>query len=368
MPQIDYQTPEDALGFIQEWRVSNSFNSPRVDGKLVLRNNPYLLLAGRLGPQRFSKGFDSWCWKKAYSGADVPPGALSLFREQQLHKTCYSKLRGKLYRGSASLGVTLATVKQSREMINTRYSQLTQKAEAAAADLLSWESRGRNSGPKYLERLAGFHLEVIFGWTPLVQDIHAAATSVIQLADEHDFVSVSANNDGAVYQSAYDTWVLQCRVAYSTAVRITNPNRWLAERAGLLNPAVVAWDIVPWSFVVNMFVNTGQLVQSITDFAGLQFDDMHATVTKKYHAVRQAPEYGVYSSMRGVDKRRAPSPLPPVPSLTFRLPDANWDTAATAASLFTQRFGAVARYVKPRWTALRSLHRLRKRGPLSYTD
>lgn len=366
MPLESYSDPPDANGFVQNWRVTESVSSDRVRGKLILRNNPYHLLAGRLGPQRWGQGYSSWCWKKAHSGADVPAKAHKLFGIAALEKRCYSKLRGKLYYGSASLGVNLAQMRQSREMIAARYAFLNRRASEVAADLLQWERRGRNSGPRWLERVAGFHLEVIFGWVPALSDIHAAAMTVIQLDDVRDRVSVSANNQ-ALYVAGMDTWVLQSRVSYTTTVGAPNPNLWLLERAGLLNPATVAWDIVPWSFVVNMFVNTGQLVQSITDFAGLSFEDTYKTTTYKHHAQRVAPAQGVYSSMRGIDKRRAQSSTPPVPSLTFRLPDAKWETAAMAASLFTQRFGRIAGYVKSNWRAYDSFRRV-KRKDWTYTE
>lgn len=350
MPQHTYQTPADAKGFVDDWRVTSSVSSGRdPKGNLVLRNNPYQLLAGKLGPRRYNAGYDSWCWKKANAGSDVPYQATQALGLSKLEERCYSKLRAKLYRGSASLGVTAATYKEARGMIVDRYRTLTTKADNLLASALVSESRyswRRGFRSRHLENLSSLHLEIIFGWTPLLQDIVAATTSVIQKSDERTFVTVSDQSQ-TLYKAGIDTWHCEARVSYSAGVVIQNRNAWLAERAGLINPLTVAWDLVPWSFVVNMFVNTGQLVQSVTDFAGLQFTDCYKTTSRRYRANRVAPAQGVYSSMQGIHKVRAQSSLPPVPNLQFRLPEANWETAAMAASLFTQKFGRVSKALQP---------------------
>lgn len=204
---------------------------------------------------------------------------------------------------------------------------------------------------KNLERMAGFHLEIIFGWTPLLADIHAATTSVIQLADVDEWVSTNARaygehtESGGTSPNTYSSYYATAsKMSYSTGVRVKNPNVWLAERAGLLNPATVAWDLVPWSFVVNMFVNTGQLVQQITDFAGLEFSHIYRTTTMGYRAIssRTSAQGAAFAAFRAIDKRREQAPMPKPSGLTFRLPEANWETAAMAASLFTQQFTRIS--------------------------
>jgi len=346
MPTENLSDPPDEYGFVRNWRVKNWRSSDRdPKGKLILRNNPFQLLAGRIVHTRFERGYQSHLAKRAPNGSDIPYQVLNLLRISKLEEQCYSKMRGKLYWGSASLGVTLASAKQAREMIVDRYAFLNRRCTAIAADLFRVDGSRRYPKTRHAEKVAGFHLEVIFGWTPLLQDIHKAVYEVTQFADEHEFISVSARSMAETQFSTIDYYVAEARVAYSAGVRITNPNRWLAERAGLLNPATVIWDLVPWSFVVNMFVNTGQLVQQVTDFAGLSFDDMHKTTSVRYRWVRATAQ--ARGSYRGTDIRRTPSALPPTPGLTFRLPEANWGTAAMAASLFTQRFSKLAGLVRP---------------------
>lgn len=340
-------------GFVLLDRTRSWNHSPRVGPKrtLELRSNLLTDIGSEYTTLRYPHAMRN-VFPKAPPSAQSPGNAiLKLYSLQALEAQCYSKLRGKLYKGSAALGVTLGSMKQSRDMIAQRYAFLTSRATSIAQSIIQMEKRGGKLTTKNLERLAGFHLEIIFGWTPLLADIHAATTSVIQLADVREWISTSARAHGEWSESHQSTtssyginYATASKISYSAGVRIKNPNTWLAERAGLLNPATVAWDLVPWSFVVNMFVNTGQLVQQVTDFAGLEFADIYRTTTVGYRAThhRTTHQGSAFAAFRAIDKRREATRFPKPPGLTFRLPEVNWGTAAMAASLFIQQFTRIS--------------------------
>jgi hypothetical protein len=266
------------------------------------------------------------------------------------YNAAYSKLRGRLYKGNAGLGVGLASMSQSRQMIVKRFQQLESRVGSSLLKLSRAEPRAM------AKAIASTHLEVIFGWTPLLADIHAAATSVIQQADVYEFVTgaqasseqIGYMGDGPPF-AVFVNGSIATSTRISTKVEIVNPNRWLQERAGLLNPVAVAWDVVPWSFVVNMFVNTGSLVNSITDFAGLQFTDGSITDTariKKTTFAKPVPDPKKQSGQcdtAEIWKNRRLFTVPPPPSLEFKIPGASWELAAMAASLFVQKFVKLSR-------------------------
>lgn len=272
-----------------------------------------------------------------------------------LESKSYAKFRRKLYQGSASLGVTLGSYKQSREMIVSRYQQLNRRADVVLAHALT---KGKKLKPK---DVASIHLEVIFGWTPLLQDIHSAATTVIQQGEVKEWIKavvreVQISNKLANWS---DPWLpvkilntLYCYHGRGAQVTVSNPNTWLAERAGLLNPAAVAWDLVPWSFVVNMFVNTGQLVNSITDFAGLGFSNGYEfrkwNGTHEWRVSRETewPYRNGSQFLYWGRHREQTLNATAIPPVIFKIPQASWELAAMAASLFTQKFSKVAGLIK----------------------
>lgn len=216
------------------------------------------------------------------------------------------------------------------------------------ADILEVTARVRGMN---LKKAADLHLETIFGWQPLLQDIHNACTTVIQKAAQRSYVtarSQQAINDSIDPPFGWSLSIAQnvdgeMRVTVSAGVEVTNPNTWLLERAGLLNPAAVAWDLVPWSFVVNMFANTGQLVNSVTDFCGLKFHNLSITTMDRGMYYYKIGYRNDWSETQWVNnqKSRVLGSLPS-PNLVVKLPNANWETAAMAASLFVQQFSRFA--------------------------
>lgn len=280
--------------------------------------------------------------------------------EYLAHQQAYARVRGQLYKGNAALGVTFASMKQSRDMIASR----SRLIESAAAELTTLSSK-----VKMTKKMADNHLEVIFGWQPLLGDIHAAATSVIQRADAVEFVRASGTQILDVTQRGrwdqqYQELVSRrgtYRVSLGGQVRISNPNLWLAERAGLCNPVAVAWDIVPFSFIANMFSNVGALVNQISDFYGLTFDQtFHARrceVTKVVDTKRVWWKDGWVQVTYNRDKdRRTGLSAPPV-RLSFRTPELDWGTAAMAASLMVQQavpaINMLSRFHRIGWKNLR---------------
>jgi hypothetical protein len=323
-------------------------NSPRdPSGKLRLQTN--VLSHHKSQCVSFSS---TWPGEK-YRGS-AQPNQLNSHRgaEYLAHQQAYARLRGQLYKGSAALGVTLASFKQSREMVRNRSNLIA----SSAAELSALSSKS-----KMTKRLADNYLEVIFGWQPLIADVHAATTSVIQRADALEFVRGSGTvpiaytergrwdstrHDDIAYRGSY-------RVSLGGQVRISNPNAWLLERAGLANPLAVAWDIVPWSFLINMFTNVGALVNQISDFYGLSFSN---TFTARRVQVTQVmttrqivnPVWVDTLVALNTDKDRNPGFSAPPIKLSFRTPDLSWGTAAMAASLMVQQavpvFRLMSRY------------------------
>lgn len=346
------------IRYYQRSDYLNSVNSTRDPlGRLVLRSNPLTRWKSVVGRDMNHIAASRIAGNMALY---YPP--ISGRMVDGLLSESYAKFRGKLYEGSAALGVTLGTYKESREMIVTRSNQLTAYGRVAEVKAKEALTSGR-----FGKKLASTHLEAIFGWAPLLSDIHAATLTLCQGADVNGFVRSRATGydltDEIISNRSINIDIRQlsgykCRVTRAARVTITNPNRWLLERAGLLNPAAVAWDLVPWSWAIGMFVNTGQLVNSLTDFAGLTFSEQSTTINskgfrdrnyivKRIDRTENPPLLSIGQSIgtesaTGQEKKRSltATSLPP---LTFRVPDANWETAAMAASLMVQQMTRLSR-------------------------
>lgn len=222
----------------------------------------------------------------------------------------YERLRGAIS-DSAALGQNLAEYRQSMGMMQNRLIQLAGFSRSVirrdflgAMDALGLETRSFN--PKRRERVPKVNrgaagtdrvitpgimssarktsdvwLEFSFGWKPLIQDIYSAVDHL-----QNPIKSIRPKgtawmpHSGKTEQGSQKDWYNQGWTMQSIlgrkfskqgcTVTISNPNQYLANRLGLVNPAEVAWELIPFSFVVDWFVNVGEFLSQGTDFLGLE--------------------------------------------------------------------------------------------------
>lgn len=323
-------------------RQINTGNSPRIDGRLSLTANPGTIDKSHL------VGFH-WDRKSVQKPIDGSNNAFTYVAGRFTHvdNIAYNRLRGKLFKGSASLGVTLASWRQSWEMITHRLNY-AKRALDRTYKTLRRDERALKSLKREREPLANQILETEFGWLPLLADIHAAFSTVCKdgvpsvwltgRGRETVYMVVEPNNPWYTLRSVINGTI---STSYSCKGTIANPNVWLLNRMGLINPATVIWDLVPWSFVVNMFVNVNSLLSSYTDWVGIDVTDHSITRTSRLleeWSMSYRDGSGFTSSVVNSYAKRRSTGIPLRPKLEVKLPDLNWELALIASSLVVQRF------------------------------
>lgn len=212
---------------------------------------------------------------------DTQPGK-DTYRE--VYNKAYARLVDQL-NGDAAFGINLVQRKEAMSLVANRALQLYNftrhlrrfEFAKAADDLNLSRKRLRTMNLKSEAKSLGNNwLEFHFGWSPAIHDIYKA----IDLSQNHipdSFIRSSAT--GRVLRSQASGPIngnhsffevnLVVKVKLGTHLYVSNPNLWLANKMGLVNPASVLWDSVPFSFVVDWFVNLNAVMASWTDFAGL---------------------------------------------------------------------------------------------------
>lgn len=181
-----------------------------------------------------------------------------------------------------SLAVFATRLKQST--IKHAFSALVMGSAQAESmfkrvDHLQAERRFK-TGAKHF---ANNFLELHFGWEPLIKDIYATM-DVLSREPPPQVVraSASARRSLVIPQAGYNpvsaTVKSHTSVRVGAKIRVVNENLFLAEQLGVINPASVIWDAIPWSFLVGWISNVSQFVGSFTDYAGLE-------VTGSWHTV-----------------------------------------------------------------------------------
>lgn len=214
---------------------------------------------------------------------------------QRAREDFIDKMRNITGGEGSTVGANLATWRMSFDMIAARAImlrkavQLTRQGKlVAAAKML------RVRPPTVKSRLKGYSnawLEMSYGWKPLIQDIYGAVET-LQAPMLHGSGEVfsgsgvvrsdSTWSSGPYYYATWTRVKRECKAKVQATVMVKNPNLWLANKMGLVNPATVLWEVTPFSFVVDWFVPVGRFLESFTDFVGLEVRD---DFTTKYGVV-----------------------------------------------------------------------------------
>lgn len=291
----------------------------------------------------------------AYGGSTAGSGRL--FTQQwgsseRAYAQAYARLVGQLG-DNASLGISLVQWRQSADMIVNRSKQLGafttalyRRSPLGIASSLGISVRkvqkilGTRHGVS--RSPANLWLEFWFGWKPMVSDIYAASEVFDQ---ELPLVPIKGRgvelrtwetmpepfSKGQLYSGT-----TRCLIGCN--VRVANPNLRLMQQFGILNPASVAFDGIPWSFVLGWFSNVNSWLGSFTDFAGLDISNGYVTDSVKVKGLDWWPDFpgrGGYVNATRLNRRLIDTI--PRPSFLFKQLKFEPTRAATAISLLIQK-------------------------------
>lgn len=330
----------------RQFTQSGNTCSPRVNGKLVLRSNPY---AQRTRETFAQTGFFSAVLSNPYLDTyPSNPAALALYDAVEATQ---GRFRGKMSKGAASLGVTFASWKQSRDMIHNRLKPvlyiLDDRVTRGVRPVPTKFFRSTNRR----EPLANQVLETEFGWRPLVADLLSAFEILTSGFPAPKFVGVTTRKHGSFignHQNRVHLIDYSLRVRTSARMVVSNPNLWLAGHLGFLNPAAVIWDLIPWSFLVNFMSNVNSLVQSFYPHPGVDVSDAYTMRRIKYHQTSYNTQPNFFGYWDGVHETKDRVLGLPKQDWQFRarIPDFSWETVLILSSLLVQRFQKINSLIK----------------------
>lgn len=107
-----------------------------------------------------------------------------------------------------------------------------------------------------------------------------------------------------------------------------------AQRLGLTDPALLLWELIPFSFVADWFVNVGDFLQATGTFQGLKRLGIHVTTTNTETDIANVGN-GV-AMVKRVTKNREFYPYLPAPLLTFKANPLSLSHITSALALIRQ--------------------------------
>lgn len=183
----------------------------------------------------------------------------------------------------------MAEFDQVVDMVRDRLGRITDWGLKASDRARHRRRRRPKSKKELLEFFAQAWLEYAFGWSPLVHDVNDAleafrrttdgvlvdgrATQTVSLDDSKvSHINVSSSQDWT-FTEVIDGERVYRGHAYATQSPLS--------RFGF-DPITTGWEIVPWSFVIDYFINVGSWLQAVSPFSGAKLQGSMCSVKDTY--------------------------------------------------------------------------------------
>lgn len=254
------------------------------------------MVAAYKRPQPYFMRVYSYTWQEGVScapGVEAPIWANQIKTDEgnQCLIKAWDKLRSKAL-ARAETGVGLVEIQKSIEMVNYRCVQLARAAMALKRGQFRKFTAILGTPPhpadkhrkKVFEKeISGLWLEYWMGWAPTVGDIFAAlevCTSTPPIETVKASSGFAKTYKGQTQAGdEIRKWDMEAtiRVGLKVDLEMVNPNLALLNQLGLANPATVFYQTLPFSFMLEWFVNLGQLLNMYSDFLGFNLKDPETT-------------------------------------------------------------------------------------------
>lgn len=268
----------------------------------------------------------------------------------ELYDRCANKLYERLSNANALLPVIFAERQKTVDMVTKNavalYRFWKKFRSGSYIKNLFKVYNGSNSrkSQRALRRISGKWLEYRYGWLPLMMEVNTLLNKPLGLPR----MKVAAGSNGFINHfdqpnSTYKeegqvniSWLMGCIAFAKNAFTKT------LQQYGLSSPAVVVWELIPFSFVADWFLGVGNYLEALGSTSGL--DIRHAYQTATLNATISSTltpavdlltvGRGVYSGrliQRTLGLPRIPNPLIPSNGL-------NLTRATDAIALIVQTF------------------------------
>lgn len=188
---------------------------------------------------------------------------------------------------AGSFGESLGSLTETGKMIHKRAKQIANIASALRnRNFGRLEHELKSSLPSSVKRvkkgreLANGWLELEFGWKPLIQDVYDGVEAYRKgLVENGTLVKATGQRSGnftlipglprGSNYSNLKANDLTPRIRSRAYGVVRNSRAFTLNQLGLANPALLAWQLLPFSFVVDWFLPISSILGMISNRVGL---------------------------------------------------------------------------------------------------
>ncbi|DAD52641.1 TPA_asm: maturation protein [ssRNA phage SRR7976299_10] len=267
-------------------RLTPYVKTPKRERKYDEHNYLMTLFEYYTPPFEFKSAGTDWRWATGNSACGMDgeawPGHLPFPANAELK--LIGKLRKKLV-GDFDAGMFLAESEQSLRMIANAAIRIGGAYRAARKG--QWQraenilTKGRDfkrrnnkptnwNDPAVRDRrnaLAANWLELQYGWMPLYEDAYNGAEQLARVLNDPVARTVKTSvlvSDGTPWTTSNPptTYFLSCRREARKSLKAIITEQNIPLLTGLANPATIAWEVTPFSFVVDWFIPISQYLEA----------------------------------------------------------------------------------------------------------
>lgn len=247
-----------------------------------------------------------YCWDGQHPNANAlpVPGAnwegiylqLSASDKSKVTDEASTKVRLNVGDQKAGWGENIATANQTIGLFHTNVFRVVNALRSLRrGDIVStWKSLGvavrKRQGLRFAKAYAAnagkataqFWLELQYGWKPLVQDLYGSVellhrkvstTATVKRASGKASITLSDRWQPTGFTHTWFESQTLYSVKYIVRYKITDQETRTLQQLGVINPIELAWNLLPYSFVVDWFLPIGNWLQSWSSTIGTTFLD-----------------------------------------------------------------------------------------------
>jgi hypothetical protein len=206
----------------------------------------------------------------------------------QLRNKAYERFRGKLY-DKLQLGVDFIELKKSYSMIAgaamtlVDFTRKVRKLDFVGAA----RTLNMSSPPGDVRKTRKWQdnwLEYTYGWKPLVMSISDACEiakqpvkTFVARGGSPQYLQNGEGTQNFGSTTRFHTWWTATGCMNGGEVVSVDADTFMWSQMGLNNPLKAAWELVPFSFVLDWVLNVGDILDTIDDFNGMVLKSTYNT-------------------------------------------------------------------------------------------
>jgi len=261
--------------------------------------------------------------------------------------TLDGRMRSKIKAQNVNLAQSIAEYRQTSKMFADLANDVVKtfrsfRSGRVLNDLVRGVSRPRDQKAK---AIANRWLQYQYGLRPAMSDVYGSAEALASKirdgmylyhtvrAKEEKRTKTPYQNVGfsqRIYTTYEHEWQGKCRARY----KVSDPTMKQLAQIGISNPLLLAWELVPYSFVIDWLIPIGNWLGSLDALVGVS--DLRVARSQRYKRVWTCyTSAGNNEHIQTLTQRQALDSTLQMPQLVYR-PSTSFKALTNGVALLTQ--------------------------------